>query len=194
MSYGKITLDLSELKQGLLSLLSSSPQLVSALVSDRVSASFSESLMLAVTSVYECRYCTWIHAELAEYFGVEEEKISALLEGDISMMDEYERPALAFAIHYAQTEGLPTTSALKKLSGKYESTVVDDLLKLLEFVSFTNRLGNTFDSFIAHRLEDKPPENSLLITSGVFVVMLPLYLSLSVITKRGKNPFLSLDT
>ena len=52
------------------------PALIRAKRADRVSEQFAEKIMLAVTAVNECQYCTRFHTDLARDVGVDSEVIS----------------------------------------------------------------------------------------------------------------------
>ena len=69
---------------------------------------FMERIMLAVTSVNECRYCSYYHTKIALENNCTNEEIRELLGGDFSCADQEELPALAFAQHFAEVHCPPT--------------------------------------------------------------------------------------
>ncbi len=73
----------------------------------RVSAELRERLMLAVTEVNACRYCSWVHTRAALAAGVSEEEVRQLVGGEIGAAPEAERPALIYAQHWASTDARP---------------------------------------------------------------------------------------
>ncbi len=117
----------------------------------QVSPAFRERLMLAVISVYGCRYCTWLHTGEALRAGVPEEEITTLLEGSIDTCPEEEAVALLYAQHWADTNCRPDPSAVERL----ESTYGHDMARTIHVVLRMNRLGNlsgnTWDRFL-HRV------------------------------------------
>ena len=123
------------------------PGLVRALRADRVDAQFAEKIMLAVTAVNECRYCTRYHTDMAQETGVDQATIDHILESDIdAAVNETERPALVFAQQYAEANGDPHSETLSDLRAAYESETANDVLAFVRAIYFGNLSGNTFDA------------------------------------------------
>ena len=80
-------------------------QIRRAMQGDLVSFPFRERLMLAVTAVNGCRYCTYYHAQEALKAGLPDEELQKLLEGVIDDAPSEELPALLYAQHWAETDG-----------------------------------------------------------------------------------------
>jgi AhpD family alkylhydroperoxidase len=59
-----------------------------------ISPAFQERLMLAVTAVEGCRYCSYFHARQALKSGVTPKEISQLLSGDVDSCPEEEAVAV----------------------------------------------------------------------------------------------------
>ena len=87
--------------------------------SKRVSKAFSERIMLAVTEVNGCRYCSYYHTSVALKAGMSEDEIQGMLGGDLSNAPADESVALLFAQHYAETEGHPEEEAYQRLLETY---------------------------------------------------------------------------
>lgn len=122
------------------------PRLARAKRADRVSDQFAEKIMLAVTSVNECQYCTRYHTGLAEETGVDREAITSILEQDVeSAVDDDERPALLFAQRYAETNENPGRDAVRELQRTYGEETAADILAFVRAIYFGNLLGNTYD-------------------------------------------------
>jgi AhpD family alkylhydroperoxidase len=69
--FRKRTFSLPLYARSLAALMTASPVLVRALNRPRISPALREQIMLAVTSVNDCRYCNWGHAALALRNGVD---------------------------------------------------------------------------------------------------------------------------
>ena len=132
------------------------PRLVRAKRADRVSDRFAEKIMLAVTAVNECQYCTRYHTDLAQETGVDQATITSILESDIdSAVDADERPALLFAQRYAETDEAPGRNAVMELQRTYGEETATDILAFVRAIYFGNLLGNTYDGIrfaLARRL------------------------------------------
>lgn len=123
------------------------PALIRAKRADRVSEQFAEKIMLAVTAVNECQYCTRFHTNLALDVGVGSEVVSDILESDIgAAVGVDERPALVFAQRYAETDEAPGDEAMAELVAEYGPETAADILAFIRAIYFGNLLGNTYDA------------------------------------------------
>jgi AhpD family alkylhydroperoxidase len=122
------------------------PRLIRARRADRVSDQFAEKIMLAVTAVNKCQYCTRYHTDLARETGVDRETITSILESDVdSAVDDDERPALLFAQRYAETNENPGREAVAELQRTYGEETAGDIQAFIRAIYFGNLLGNTYD-------------------------------------------------
>ncbi len=135
----------------------------------RVSRTFAEKVMLAVTRVNGCRYCSYFHAGLALRHGVSAGEIERLLQHDVGAFPPEEAVALAFAQHYAETGGHPEAQAVERLRAAYGPDVSQDLLGYIRMITLGNLAGNTVDAFLS-RLKGEPAPNSHFL--GEFLLFL----------------------
>ena len=84
-----------------------------------LSPAFQERLMLAVTSVEGCRYCSYFHSKLALKGGMTREEIGKLLSGDFEDCPEEESMAVLYAQHWAESNAHPDPEAVQKLQETY---------------------------------------------------------------------------
>jgi len=182
--YTKTSLSGKELTGGIVDTALNAPRLFSAFRSNRVSNSLTEKIMLSVTSVYECRYCNWMHSELASLFGVSEDEIERLLNGDLSDVSEEQLVALRYALEGGEINIRP----------RYDEETAEDIEQFVRFVAFTNKLGNTFDEFISLWVDKDSPKKGIFVPGLVFFAMFPVYFTVSLLTKKGKNPLFDLST
>jgi AhpD family alkylhydroperoxidase len=110
-----------------------------------------ERLMLAVTQVNECRFCSRFHSRLALTEGVSPEEIGALLQGETGACPSAEVTALLYARHWADTEGNTDPEARAVLVATYGQPVADDMELVLRIIKAGNYTGNTVDCFL-HRV------------------------------------------
>ena len=123
------------------------PALVRAQRADRVSDAFAEKIMLAVTAVNECQYCTRYHSDLALETGVDEGTVRQILEGDVgTAVDDDELPALVFAQRYAEAAEDPDREAIADLRAAYGTETAADVLAFVRAIYFGNLLGNSYDA------------------------------------------------
>jgi AhpD family alkylhydroperoxidase len=85
----------------------------------RVSRAFAEKIMLTVTRVNSCRYCSYAHTRFALAAGVSHTELLKLMEGEFSAFPEYQVVALTFAQHYAESNSQPDPQAWQRLVDYY---------------------------------------------------------------------------
>ncbi|MBN1374858.1 MAG: carboxymuconolactone decarboxylase family protein [Dehalococcoidia bacterium] len=113
-----------------------------------LSPAFRERLMLAVTAVNGCRYCSYFHAKQALKSGITQEEIGKLLAGDINDCPPEEGVAVIYAQHWAESNAHPDTEAVKKLQGTYGPGKAEAIHLALQMIQLGNLLGNTWDYFL----------------------------------------------
>ena len=134
-------------------------------------AEFIERIMLAVTSVNDCRYCTYYHTKLALESGCSDEEIREILGGDLSCADQKELPALAFAQHFAESKGNPSKKALNRLISFYGIEISKSIILNIKLISIGNLYGNTISAFESRIFKKTPPKvGSFLFELLVFLL------------------------
>lgn len=123
-------------------------QLRRAMKGDLVSYAFRERLMLAVTAVNGCRYCSYYHAKEALRAGLPEEELRQLLAGVVDEAPAEELPALLYAQHWAETSGQPDPAARQKLVQTYGVERARAIETVLRMIRMGNLLGNTADYWL----------------------------------------------
>jgi AhpD family alkylhydroperoxidase len=120
-----------------------------AMRGDLVSYPFRERLMLAVTAVNGCRYCSYYHAQEALKAGLPDDELQKLLEGVVDDAPAEELPALLYAQHWAETDGKPDMAARQKLLETYGPQRVEAIETVLHMIRAGNLLGNTADYWLS---------------------------------------------
>jgi len=133
-----------------------------------VDRKFTERIMLAVTQVNGCRYCSFGHTQAALKTGLDSEEIRELLSGDLSNAPQEEITALLFAQHYAESAGQPDPETWEKLVLTYGQNNALKILANIRMITIGNLLGNTFDAFF-FRITGRAshPESSIFQELGV---------------------------
>jgi len=112
---------------------------------------FRERLMLVVTSVNGCRYCSYAHAREALAEGITPKEIDALGEGMFEDSPTEEVPALLYAQHWAEMDGEPEPGVRQQIEQRYGEKTLQQIEIALRMIRVGNLLGNTFD-YILHRV------------------------------------------
>lgn len=140
----------SEFVSDLFRVAGSLPDLAGALIKGKASGAFREKVMLAVTGVNECRYCAFVHSNLARIFDVADEEITQVMKlGTGIDPDSDDQPAIQFARHYAQTNQRPDPDMVASFRKFYGIERADELLLYIRLIYFANLSGNTFDAFLS---------------------------------------------
>jgi AhpD family alkylhydroperoxidase len=113
-----------------------------------ISPSFRERLMLAVTQVNQCRYCSYAHAREALSKGMSREEIEALGKGMFDASPPEETPALLYAQHWAEADGAPEPSVREQVVARYGEQAVGLMELAFRMIRAGNLSGNTFDYFL----------------------------------------------
>ncbi|MFA5628672.1 MAG: carboxymuconolactone decarboxylase family protein [Dehalococcoidales bacterium] len=116
--------------------------------SNIVSPQFQERLMLAVTAVNDCRYCSHFHTKQALKSGLSQEEIDLLLSGNIANCPEDEYVALIYAQYWAETNANPDSDAVNKLKEVYSDEKAEAIELILRMIRMGNLMGNTWDYFL----------------------------------------------
>jgi AhpD family alkylhydroperoxidase len=118
---------------------------------EAISAAFRERLMLVVTEVNGCRYCSYGHARQALTVGISQEEITALGQGMFAGSPSEEVPALLYAQHWAEADGEPEQAARQQLVEQYGEEVAAGIELVLRMIRMGNLLGNTWD-YVLYRV------------------------------------------
>ncbi|MBN1888679.1 MAG: carboxymuconolactone decarboxylase family protein [Thermoflexales bacterium] len=110
-----------------------------------IDAAFRERLMLAVTAVNGCRYCSYVHARHALVEGMSSEEVKALQTGELANSPPEELAALLYAQHWAETRGKPDPAARGRVTEQYGEEKVEAIELTLRTIQMANLLMNTLD-------------------------------------------------
>lgn len=113
-----------------------------------ISPAFRERLMLAVTAVNGCRYCSYFHTKQALKSGITAEEIRGLLAGDVANCPQDEAVAVIYAQHWAESDAHPDPEAVKRLQQTYGREKTEAINSILRMIRMANMLGNSWDYLI----------------------------------------------
>lgn len=149
LDFSKRSLSWRSLGNLLLTIFSHFRSLGSLRKNPPLSPAFQERILLAVTSVNNCRYCSFFHTKMALEAGCNEQEIQMVLDHDISCVDPHEAPALVFAQHFADSHESPSREALKSLVNFYGLHRSHQIIASCLMITVGNLFGNTIDAYIA---------------------------------------------
>ena len=127
-------------------LISNRSLLKAAMQGGVISFGFKERLMMVVTEVNGCRYCSWYHSAQSLKAGLSEAELRLLLAGQIpDGAPAEELPALAYARHWAQTDARPDPEATRSLAEVYSAERAAAIHVVLRMIRAGNLMGNSLD-------------------------------------------------
>ena len=139
--------------------------------------SFRERIMLAVTQVNQCRFCSFGHTHAALSTGISIKEIKEILDANFINVPEYQQLALCFAQNFTESNGIVEPEYLNDLNSYYGIEKSQDILTFARFMSFCNLCGNTLEAFLL-RFKGKRIENSYIFNEIVVVILMVLLLPL----------------
>jgi AhpD family alkylhydroperoxidase len=142
---------LGELLADLWAIVSRRQEIRSLMQGKVIAPALRERLMLVVTEVNRCRYCSYAHAREALARGISQEEIEALGSGSFDGSPPEEIPALLYAQHWAEANGRPEASVRDHVVEQYREQVVEAMELALRMIRAANLSGNTFD-YLLHRI------------------------------------------
>ncbi|WP_160322488.1 carboxymuconolactone decarboxylase family protein [Aquabacterium parvum] len=155
------------------------PTLIRALIAPRTSRALREQVMLAVTSVNGCRYCSWLHTGLALENGVDLTELQSILESEgIHVHETPEAVAILFAKHFADTVRQPSAAAVKSLEQVFTPAQKREVMAYIHAIYIGNLSGNSLDAWLA-RLRGQPVDTGNPVTEAVAATLaLPVLLAI----------------
>lgn len=149
-TFSKRTFDLPLLARSALDAARYAPTLLQALVNPATSPALREKVMLAVTAVNDCRYCSWVHTGLALENGVDLDALQQVLDaGSFGEIDQREAAAILYGKHFADTLRAPSAEAERALARHWSEEERREILAYIHAIYFANLSGNSADAWLA---------------------------------------------
>ena len=120
-----------------------------AMKGGQVSAQFRERLMLAVTAVNGCRYCSYYHAKEAVKAGLPDAELQKMLVGIVDDAPADELPALLYAQHWAEMDGVVETAVNQQFIQTYGADRAQAIETVLIMIRQGNLWGNSTDYLLS---------------------------------------------
>jgi len=157
-----------------------------------VDAGFREQLMLAVSQLNGCIYCSWGHHEWAQISGVSNEELARLEQLDPTGFDRRKWVAISYVRALVKENFERVQPQLRRaMQHKYSAREIRDIELIAKVMDVGNRGSNTFDA-MRSRLKGVPAVDSRivdeLILSAVFLTIAPIVLV--YVARASKRPIL----
>jgi len=159
-----------------------------------VDPGFREELMLSVSQLNGCRFCSWGHHEWAEISGVSNEELAQLERLDPAGFDRRKWLAIQYVRALVKEDFVRVQPVLRRaMQHKYSPREIRDIELIANVMDIGNRGSNTFDAMLS-RLRGVPAMDSRIIDevilSAVFLTVAPVVVF--HLSRASKRPFLEM--
>ncbi|MBU0765857.1 MAG: carboxymuconolactone decarboxylase family protein [Bacteroidetes bacterium] len=121
-------------------------QLKGSAEADKIAPDLAEKIMLAVTGVNNCVYCSYLHTRTALEKGVTSEEVRQILNGEFGELPENEQVALLYAQHWAEQQGEPSEAARRRVIGYFGMNRTLYMELYMHIVNIGNLVSNTVEA------------------------------------------------
>lgn len=141
---------------------------------------FQNKILLAVTQVNGCRYCSYLHTKHALESGMSEEEIKELLAGEVGDIRDEESVALIFAQHYAETQANPDQVSVQRLFKTYGDVKANAIIGIVQGIMAGNIHGISVDLLQSRVRGKADPDSSFWteFTTAFGIVLFVPYLAM----------------
>ena len=129
---------------------------------------FRERLMMAVTGVNGCRYCSYYHTQLALSAGIDPHELHAMGEQCFEHSPADQQTALLYAQHWVESSAHPDPGAIECLRREDTPEQVELIELCLRTIRVGNLSGNLFDYLLFKLSFGKWGASKKLTGSGVW--------------------------
>jgi AhpD family alkylhydroperoxidase len=151
---------------------------------------FREELMLAVSKVNDCRYCSWAHHEWASIDGISEEELAHVEQMDPARFERKKWLAISFVRELVTVRfGAVSEDLMRKMQGHYTAREISEITLVAKVMDTANLGANTFDA-MRSRMRGAPAQGSrildeVLMTAAFCCVAPSLLVFLALSSKRS---------
>lgn len=176
------------LVSSLMKAIMSSPILIVGLIKPATSRALREKVMLATTSVNDCRYCSWVHTRAALNNGIDIEEVNQLLAGVTgNISDGKEAVAIIFAQHYAEEMTKASNEMKTTFNEAFKGRAKLEVLSYIYAIYFANLAGNTFDALLARFKGKKSEGSSFFVEVLSSLISAPVLVAIMVQGSKDKT-------
>jgi AhpD family alkylhydroperoxidase len=159
-----------------------------------IEAGFREELMLAVSTLNDCKYCAWGHHEWAHAAGIPDDELDHIEHGDPEGINKAKWVAISYVVALVSSEYKDVPDELaQEMQAMYSENEIKEIELVAKIMDIANRGANTFDAMLS-RLHGKPAHDSHfideLVLSGVFWIVAPV--SMLVLSRQSERSFMEL--
>jgi hypothetical protein len=173
--FNRKTLEPSHIVEDVLALFKNFPSFAQSYFTHKINRDFIRKLMILVSEVNGCSYCSWFHTQMALFLGsIDPYVIENILSTEIGQkVSEYELVGLAYAQHYAATNKNPDPEATIILHEYYGKEKAECIKTCIDIIYTFNLAGNTFDAFLSRLKGQRAQYNNFWFEFIFFILSAP---------------------
>lgn len=156
-------------------LVANFPELLKSRKTGNISEAFRSKIMLAVSQVNGCRYCSYLHTKNAIDAGATDDEINSMINGELGDVGNDEAVALMFAQHYADTDGSPDKDTYEKVVDHYGVQKATDILATIRVIMVGNIHGISLDALQSRvrgrTMKDSKFQHEIGICLGIIILI-----------------------
>lgn len=161
-----------------------------------LSGHFIERIMLAVTEVNGCPFCSYAHTKMALEAGMSNEEIQNMLAGVSDDVPEKEMSAVVFGQYYADSRGYPSEESWERIVKIYGLREAKGILGAIRIMMWGNAAGIAWGSFLNRfkRGKEADERSNLFYEIGIVlgtIIYLPIALFHVLLAKLLRAPTIS---
>jgi AhpD family alkylhydroperoxidase len=189
-AFRKRTITAPEFIRALASIAADAPTLYRVWIKHELNPGFREELMLAVSRVNDCKYCSWAHYEWANLEGIPEEELAQVEQIDPDNFDRKKWLAISYVRELVAVRfGAVSQDLMRQMRAQYTGPEIKAIILVAKVMDAANLGANTFEA-MRSRLRGAPAQGSrvcdeVLLTAAFCFVAPPMLLMLSLSSKRS---------
>lgn len=192
--FRKRTITTREMVGSAISMVPSIGTIYKVWVKHEIDPGFREELMLAVSELNHCRYCTWAHHEWAHMVGVSDDELAHVEQMDPTGFDRRKWLAISYVRALVTAKfGRVDKELVREMKAKYTPMEIKEIEIVARVMDIGNRGANTWDALLS-RLRGGPVAESHildeLVMSGAFLATAPLVLIF--LSQTSKRPLMEM--
>ena len=146
-----------------------------------ISDMFRERLMLSVTEVVGCAYCSYAHAKKALKAGLSDSEISSILSNEKTVIKKEEALGIAYAISFAEESGIVSKDINLKLKTGYGRKKANTIKSLVNMISIGNTIGVS-NSILKSKLNKQKVNESFFMREIIIYLTTIILIPFAIIT------------
>lgn len=192
--FRKRTITTREMVGNAVSLVPSIGAIYRVWLKHEIDPGFREQLMLAVSELNHCRYCTWAHHEWAQMVGVSDEELAHVEQMNPTGFDRRKWLAISYVRALVSANfGRVDHALVREMNAKYTPMEIKEIEIVARIMDIGNRGANTWDALLSRMRGGPVAETHILdelVMSGAFLATAPVVLIF--LAQTSKRPLMEM--